>query len=88
MSKKYVSASDSLRSGQLDRMVAKIKDRGTEQDGGGMDKIWKTKYIKRLIERGVDKVLTFDTYEGGCPHDEDYDPSDAADEELSYWTDG
>ena len=29
MSKKYISASDSLRSGQLDRMVAKIKDRGS-----------------------------------------------------------
>ena len=27
--KKYVCASDSLRPGQLDRIVAKIKDRGT-----------------------------------------------------------
>ena len=52
-----------------------------------MDEIWKKKYIKRLIERGVDKDLAFDVYEGGCPHDEDYEPSDAADEELSYWTD-
>ena len=30
--KKYVCASDSLREGQLDRMVSKIKDRGAEKD--------------------------------------------------------
>ena len=29
---KYASASDSLRPGQLDRLVAKIKDRGMEAD--------------------------------------------------------
>ena len=52
-----------------------------------MDDIWKTKYIKRLIEKGLNKDFASATYEAGCPHDEDSEAEDAGDDELSYWTD-
>jgi len=52
-----------------------------------MSDTWKTKYIRRLVNRGLSKGLALATYEAGYPHDENFDAEDAADNEVSYWTD-
>ena len=48
---------------------------------------WHEAYKARLIERGVDPTFAQSTLEAGMD-DFDYDdsPADAADEELSCWT--
>lgn len=41
----------------------------------------------RLVERGLDAGFAQETLDAGMEdHDYDDDPSDAADEELSYWS--
>jgi len=48
---------------------------------------WRERYIKQLIKRGLDSDFAVDTYNAGIPHDQEFDPEDAANDELSYWTD-
>ena len=46
------------------------------------------KYVLRMIERGVHQEDAWACcLAGASDHDYDSDPRDAADEELSYWTD-
>ena len=49
---------------------------------------WRVRYINRLIIRGISNEFAKETYEAGIDdHDFLSDPEDAADEELSYWSD-
>ena len=47
---------------------------------------WKAKYVRRLVDRGVTPDLALATFNAADDHEYDSDPMDAADEELSYWT--
>lgn len=48
---------------------------------------WQLRYKARLIERGLDEAFAQETLEAGMSDfDYDDDPADAADEELSYWS--
>ena len=48
---------------------------------------WHDAYFKRLVERGIDPVLAEATLDAGMgDHDYDDNPSDAADMELSHWS--
>lgn len=48
---------------------------------------WHETYKARLVERGLDAGFARETLEAGMEdHDYDYDPAEAADEELSYWS--
>jgi hypothetical protein len=48
---------------------------------------WMAKYCLRLIERGgLDEASALACYEAGRDdHDYDGDPTEAADDEMSYW---
>lgn len=49
---------------------------------------WKLRYIKRMADRGIDPrdaALCCDA--GASDHDYTSSPEDAADDEMSYWTD-
>jgi hypothetical protein len=49
---------------------------------------WHEEYKQRLIERGLDAEFAQATLDAGLgSFDYDDEPSDAADEELSYWSD-
>lgn len=49
---------------------------------------WLDKFEARLIERGVDKDFAKATRDAASEDiDLSYDPSDAADDEVSYWSD-
>lgn len=49
---------------------------------------WHTKFIARLISRGLKREEAEDTLAGNMgDHDYEDDPKDAADDELTYWTD-
>ena len=49
---------------------------------------WKVSYIRQLAKRGIEKGFAEETYEAGIDcHDFTDCPEDAADNELSYWTD-
>jgi hypothetical protein len=48
--------------------------------------VWKRAYVDRMIERGVDRQDAQACCDAGDV-DLDYDPADAADDELSYWAD-
>jgi len=49
---------------------------------------WLDKFEARLIERGVDKDFAKETREASSEDvDLSFDPADAADDEMSYWTD-
>ncbi len=48
---------------------------------------WHGLYVVRLIERGLTVGEAIGTMTAGLKdHDYTYDPEDAADDELSYWT--
>jgi hypothetical protein len=48
---------------------------------------WREAYIQRLVDRGVMHQEAVECYEAGDDYDYASDPEDAADEELSYWSD-
>jgi hypothetical protein len=45
---------------------------------------WRALFAARLVERGVDEASAKACAEAGDVHF-DFDPADAADDELSYW---
>jgi len=50
-------------------------------------KIWESKYIGRLIQRGLSRELAEDVLKSSDEIDYSDDPAWSADEELSYWSD-
>lgn len=51
-------------------------------------KKWHDKFVFQLVSRGLDQEEALDTLDGNMgDYDYESDPEDAADEELSYWTD-
>ena len=49
---------------------------------------WHNKFIAQLMSRGLEREEAEDTLAGNMgDHDYEDDPKDAADDELSYWTD-
>ena len=49
---------------------------------------WLDKFEKRLIERGVDPAFAKATREASSDDVDLFDPADAADDEMSYWSEG
>lgn len=50
--------------------------------------VWRVRYIKQLIKRGVEKEFAEETYDAGYGfYDLTDNPEDSADDELSYWID-
>lgn len=47
---------------------------------------WKAAYIKTMVGRGVD-LDHAETVYAAVDHDYEDDPTDAADDEMSYWED-
>ena len=49
---------------------------------------WQAKYVLRMVERGIDQADAWACCEAGASdHDYTSDPRDAADDEMSIWTD-
>lgn len=49
---------------------------------------WHTRFMAQLMRRGLEKEEAEDTLAGNMgAHDYENSPEDAADDELSYWTD-
>ena len=49
---------------------------------------WMAEYVLRMVERGIDAEDAWACCRAGeDDHDYDSDPRDAADDEMSYWSD-